>query len=222
MGKGATADLEGEVFAAELPVGRVAREVGGSEARSSEVKNEVKNEAKVEEVGGEAQSKEAALGPEAKAKASARLETQPSRIGAVADIAMGSDTLPEARLPEPAFDGWPQPTAPYLHPALPRKVLACRYEALERRVAELEQKPGDPRAEVARVRLEETGREVKRAGGRTSQKLGYALLEGRKESLRAGKDLEAATAALLVAQRRADEALQERKKSRSVGAGQRN
>ena len=75
-------------------------------------------------------------------------------------------------------EGWLPSPQPYAPPPLPRFLLAERAKALGKRVAEMEDKdPSDPRIAVARAHQEATGAQVREAGGHSSRRLCFSVLE---------------------------------------------
>ena len=101
-----------------------------------------------------------------------------------------------------------QRVEPFEPPPLPRRLLAGRLGALEKCVEQLSNKPEDPRAQVASERLARTKQDPKIAGGRTSRRLFFSLVNGEERIKKFEKELEEAKGRWLAREEEVVEAIQ--------------
>ena len=87
-------------------------------------------------------------------------------------------------------EAWPVEPPPYQPPPLAKSLLVGRAEALERRASNLRDE--DPRLETIRERMQETERWLKEMGGRTGEKMPFAMLDGKRKEERCRRGLEKA------------------------------
>ena len=81
--------------------------------------------------------------------------------------------------------------APF-EPPLPRRLLAGRLGALEARCERFSDKANDPRREIAEKKLEQTKKELRVAGGRTTRRLFFSLVSGEDRIKRAEREVQEA------------------------------
>ena len=120
---------------------------------------------------------------------------------------------------EEGDDGHVPIPPPYQPPPLPRFLLAHRAKELHKRVSEMEQKdPADPRIAVAKAHQESTGALLREAGGHSSRRLCFSVLEADAKIRKCTSNLQKAEEELEQANEKVKEVLRQQEKADTMVA----